>query len=117
MSTPEQWTYVETDLNPADLAMRGVSSSKLMETSWLLGPEFLRKPERTLPINEVFALVASDPEVRKAVFGASVNTRKEEEPDLGAERFNKFPSLKSLQRAVANLINCHCQRIQTPERR
>ena len=33
MSTPEQWRYVETDLNPADLATRGVPSSKLMETS------------------------------------------------------------------------------------
>ena len=104
MSTPEQWRYVETDLNPADLATRGVPSSKLMETSWLVGPEFLRKPERTLPTNEMFALVASDPEVRKAVFSASVSTQEEEEPDLGAERFKKFSSLKSLQRALANLI-------------
>ena len=104
MSTPEQWRYVETDLNPADLATRGVPSSKLMETSWLVGPEFLREAERTLPTNETFALVASDPEVRKAVFSASVNTYEEEEPDLGAERFKKFSSFKSLQRAVANLI-------------
>ena len=95
---------METDLNPADLATRGVLSSKLMETGWLVGPEFLHKPERTLPINETFALVASDPEVRKAVFSASVNTHEEEEPDLGAERFKKFSSSKSLQRAVANLI-------------
>ena len=35
MSTLEQWRYVETDLNPADLAKRGVPSSKLVETSWL----------------------------------------------------------------------------------
>lgn len=104
MSTPEQWRYVETDLNPADLATRGVPSRKLMETSWLVGPEFLREPERTPPTNETFALVASDPEVRKAVFSASVNTHEEEEPDLGAERFKKFSSIKSLQRAVANLI-------------
>ena len=61
MSTPEQWRYVETDLNPADLAMRGVPSSKLIEPSWLVGPEFLCKPERTLPTNETFALVTSDP--------------------------------------------------------
>ena len=91
-------------MNPADLAMRGVPSRKLMETSWLVGPEFLPKPERTLPTNETFALVASDPEVRKAVFSASVNTHDEEEPGLGAERCNKFSSLKSLQQAVTNLI-------------
>ena len=78
--------------------------SGLMETSWLVGPEFLRKPERTLPTNETFALVASDPEVRKAVLSATVSTHEKEEPNLGAERFKKFSSLKSLQRAVANLI-------------
>ena len=100
MSTPEQWRYVETDLNPADLATRRVPSSKLMETS----PEFLRKLKRTPPTDETLALVASDPEVRKAVFSASVNTHEEEEPDLGAERLKKFSSLKSLQRTVANLI-------------
>ena len=38
MSTPEHWRYVATDLNPADLATHGVSSSKLMETSWLVSP-------------------------------------------------------------------------------
>ena len=104
MSTPEQWRYVETDLNPADLARHGVPSSKLMETSWLVGPEFLRKLERTLPTNETFVLVASDPEVQKPVFSVSVNTHEEEEPDLGADRFKKFSSLKSLQQAVGNLI-------------
>ena len=38
------------------------------------------------------------------MFSASVNTHEEEEPDVGAERFKKFSSLKSLQRTVANLI-------------
>ena len=104
MSTPEQWRYVETDLNPADLARHGVPSSKLMETNWLVGSEFLRKLERTLPTNETFVLVACDPEVQKAVFSVSVNTHEEEEPDLGAGRFKKFSSLQSLQQAVGNLI-------------
>ena len=33
---------METDLNPADLAMRRVPSSKLMETRWLVGPKVIR---------------------------------------------------------------------------
>ena len=49
MSTLVQWRYVETDLKPADLAKHGVPSNKLVEMSWLVGPEFLRKPEKTLP--------------------------------------------------------------------
>ena len=38
------------------------------------------------------------------MFSASVDTHEEEEPDLGADRFKKFSSLKSLQQAVGNLI-------------
>ena len=45
LSTPEQWRYVESEHNPADLATRGVTPSKIMETSWPPGPDFLRKPE------------------------------------------------------------------------
>ena len=47
LSTPEQWRYVESEQNPADLATRGVPTNKLMESSWLKGPEFLKKPEST----------------------------------------------------------------------
>ncbi|XP_020604505.1 uncharacterized protein LOC110043393 [Orbicella faveolata] len=75
-----------------------------METSWLTGPEYLRKPEGTPQADETFELSARDPEVRKGVFSAKVKTTKERRSDLGAERFEKFSSLKSLQRAIANLI-------------
>ena len=47
LSTPEQWRYVESEQNPADLATRRVPTNKLMESSWLKGPEFLKKPEST----------------------------------------------------------------------
>ena len=47
LSTREQWRYVESKQNPADLATRGVPTNKLMELSWLKGPGFLKKPEST----------------------------------------------------------------------
>jgi len=47
------------------LAMHSMTPSKLMETSWLTGPEFLRKPESTPQADETFKLSASDPEVCK----------------------------------------------------
>ena len=104
LSTPEQWRYVESEHNPADLATRGVTPSKIMETSWLAGPDILRKAESTPQAHETFELSTSDPEVRKEVSSAKVKTTKEKRSDLGAERFEKFSSLKSLQRAIANLI-------------
>ena len=47
LSTPEQWRYVESEQNPADLATHGVPPDKLIVSSWLKGPEFLKKPEST----------------------------------------------------------------------
>ena len=67
-----------------------------METSWITGPDFLKKAESTSQADETFKLSPIDPEVRKEVFGAKVKTTKERRLDLGAERF-EFSSLKSLQ--------------------
>ena len=97
LSTPEQWRYVESVHNPADLATRGVTPSKIMETSWLTGPDFLRKPESIPQADETIKLSTSDPEVRKEVFSAKAKTTKEGRLDLRAERFERFSSLKSLQ--------------------
>ena len=43
-SHPEQWQYVETDKNPADLYSRGLSASRLKDTTlWWREPDFLTK--------------------------------------------------------------------------
>ena len=104
LSTPEQWRYVESEQNPADLATRGVPPDKLMESSWLKSPEFLKKPETTPQTDEMFTLSTNDPEVRKGVLSTKVTTDKAKGKGLGAPRFKRFSSLKSLQQAVAGLI-------------
>ena len=67
LSTPEQWRYVESEQNPADFATCRVPPNKLMESSWLKSPEFLKKLESTLQTDEMFTLSTNDPEVRKGV--------------------------------------------------
>lgn len=47
-SEPEQWRYIETSTNPADLATRGITVKALLESNWLCGPHFL-KLERQFP--------------------------------------------------------------------
>ena len=42
ISSPDQWRYVESSVNPADLATRGLHPKDLAFSSWLNGPEFLR---------------------------------------------------------------------------
>lgn len=44
-SSPEDWSFVPGKLNPADLASRGCSISKLISSKeWFPGPPFLREP-------------------------------------------------------------------------
>ena len=50
LSTPQQWRYVPTDLNPADIGSRGVSPDKTdLADMWLHGPPFLVCCEREWP--------------------------------------------------------------------
>ena len=47
---PEQWRYIPTSLNPADILSRGMTAADLAKCDrWWKGPEFLRKPEEAWP--------------------------------------------------------------------
>ena len=49
-SSPDEWNYVNTHLNPADDASRGLSSRAQIErTSWIRGPELLWQPPSLWP--------------------------------------------------------------------
>lgn len=103
ISNPEQRTYVDTNENPADLATRPLNTQNLAESDWLTGPKFLKttlssrkERQEKIPLNE------SDPEVCKEV--VAFTTQSSKRCGLGAERFSRFSSLCSLQRAIANLI-------------
>ena len=45
ISFPDQWHYVPTNDNPADLASRGLSVTELQSSMWLRGPDFLWQTE------------------------------------------------------------------------
>lgn len=59
-SSPEQWHYVPTNQNPADVATRSVPAALLPNTSWLTGPKFLLLPAKDTPVETSYNLV--DPE-------------------------------------------------------
>ncbi|XP_064080674.1 uncharacterized protein LOC135197544 [Macrobrachium nipponense] len=49
-SNANQWKYVSTDLNPEDVASRGVGSVISSDmTHWLEGPDFLNMPASECP--------------------------------------------------------------------
>ncbi|XP_064472910.1 uncharacterized protein LOC135387742 [Ornithodoros turicata] len=104
-SHPDQWNYVPSEKNPADVATRTVSAGRLAETTWLTGPDFLRAID--IPMSgtacDTFQLVdpEGDEEVRPLVTtfatNASLHLR------LGSQRFERFSSWTRLVRAIAHL--------------
>ena len=102
VSKPSQWRYVETSENPADLATRCLSALKLAGSDWLAGPSFLKNPSTPQRQQEEIQLDDNDPEVRKEITACATHVQKR--TGLRAERFSRFSSLTSLQRAIASLI-------------
>lgn len=104
---PQQWHYVPSNNNPADLATRSVSAAALRNTIWLEGPAFLTQPEHTPSRTDTFDLVSpdEDADVRPKITALSTTLK---EHRLGAGRFERFSTWKSLLRSVALLIHIAC---------
>ena len=64
---PEQWKYIPTDQNPADILSRGMTTTELLDcTAWWRGPEFLSQPEDTWPINKLLSKPSGDMEAKRS---------------------------------------------------
>ena len=59
-----QWRYVQTSMNPADLATRGIAPNKAtIESMWLTGAPFLHTPEERWPVWPVSVVDTKDLEL------------------------------------------------------
>ncbi|XP_067260191.1 uncharacterized protein [Chanodichthys erythropterus] len=69
---PQQWRYINTSMNPADCASRGLTCERFMKNvSWIHGPSFLKEPESKWPeTNHDLSTNVDDSEVKHS---ASVN--------------------------------------------
>lgn len=101
-TSPQQWHYVPTDQNPADLATRSVPASQLSATMWFRGPEFLYKPQQS-GTDETFPLV--DPETDKDVRPQLTTLATHVSEGKLTERFKRFSTWGSLLRVVSFLIH------------
>ncbi len=106
-SSPDQWRYVATDRNPADLATRSVKACDLESSEWLTGPQFLQVEsppdvQLELPIPD---LAAEDPEIRPEIKTLSTHAKPEVKGNLGASRFLRFSRWSSLVKGLAKLVS------------
>ena len=101
LTQTNQWNFVPTHSNPADLATRGLEAKDVQSSQWLHGPSFLQGDELHAP--RVFPLVNPDEdrEVRALVSVKKGGVVADMNPI--AKRFEKFSCWKSLLRTVALL--------------
>ena len=101
-TVPDQWHYISTNENSADLATRGVEVSVFESSSWLSGPKSLRRSEA---IDNTCTYPLEDPDCDADIKSEVVSkaTCIVGAASLGSERFKRFSSWSRLVRAIGNL--------------
>ena len=105
-SEPTQWKYINTKLNLADDASRGLTADDIVRNErWLKGPSFLWQPNEAWrnqpepgPKN-----LDNDPELKRdtPILAATI---EESRIDPMCQRFEKFSTWKGLKKAIAWVI-------------
>ena len=103
-SSPDQWRYVATDLNPADLATRSVPARHLKDSTWLNGPEFLMDQSPPETDTTTFELAAEDVELRPDITTLATHANVVANRNLGTTCFLRFSRWSSLVNALSILI-------------
>ena len=112
-SKPQQWHYVASTSNPADIASRGTTAKQLSEHElWFKGPSFLWEKDVTVEnVDPVPDLSPEDAEVKKVKTAVLISNQvtpqsKEEKtfPEvLELDRFNHSSSLGRLKRSIVHI--------------
>jgi len=104
-SVPSEWRYVNTELNPADHASRGLNADVLLQRGqWIVAPEFLWKEEDCWPkISEITRDIPSEDTEVKGVVVRTVLAKPDELIEL-SDLFNRYSSWMSLKRSVAWIL-------------
>ena len=99
---PEQWNYVPSHTNPADLATRGVSSTNMHDSPWIFGPSVFPK-DIDKSVDELPLLEPNnDLEVRPLVDVKKTTVSDNIRPSI-ISRLERFSSWTRLLKSVALL--------------
>ncbi|XP_031553331.1 uncharacterized protein LOC116290441 [Actinia tenebrosa] len=115
-SNPNQWRYVPTNHNPADVVTIGLTVPELAEKiSWWEGPSYLKEKPSDWPINKIPHANASDTEVRKTKRcqldtcdkrgRTMVVIKGEDEPRLEPKRLSSWLRLTRIQAWIYRFLN------------
>lgn len=118
-TTTQQWFYVKTNENPADLVSRGTKAKSFrQDPKWLNGPQFLLKDQNKWPKASKFQseLHPNDPEVKPKIIMVNSLVMEEKLHPLN-KLIDYYSSWDGLKRAVAWLLKLKETLIQMKEKR
>ena len=105
----DDWRYVSSKQNPADLASRGCAAKTLVESKfWYSGPEFLWKTEDYWP--QGITPLSHLPEFDKPIQNISsvFLLNKQLDHDVIDQLIGRYSSLNRLKKAAAWLLRAKC---------
>lgn len=108
VSSPEQWSYVPSEHNPADQATRPVSVESMKNSLWLCGPKqwfhqylnTVKTADDTVPLEHELVDSESDKEIRPIL---TVKKLHIGESSLGTGKFTKYSTWNGLVAGIARL--------------
>nr|XP_055074289.1 uncharacterized protein LOC129453915 [Misgurnus anguillicaudatus] len=104
-SSVTQWRHINSKLNPADAASRGIKVSSFLKfPTWIKGPDFLTKPQCQWPavLDETSVHQDADSEGRDEIFSCAAVLKQEMCPTTKLLMY--FSSWTKLRRTVAWIL-------------
>lgn len=107
VSSISQWRYVNTSLNPADHASRGLSATDpRLETQWIQAPKFLWQGESSWPkLPKMARTLGEDPELIACKTMVTTG-RSNVLPGVFDALWRHYSSWHRLQKGVAWILRC-----------
>ncbi|XP_035215351.1 uncharacterized protein LOC118188934 [Stegodyphus dumicola] len=103
LSEESQWSYVPSQLNPADIPSRGCTPHQILKNSWWEGPNWLKNPKYSWPRLEIKpneALISSEIRKKTVVLNVSVST----DTSKWYEKYSKFSAIVKILAWVLRFI-------------
>ena len=116
-TSPEQWQYVSTYTNPADLLTRGVKVEKLVEDHlWWNGPKFVMECKVTWPKKEIVKGPEIETETKKAYQEftmLTVSSKKAESDCIEPSVYSSWQKLVRVQAWLVRFVeNCQVKKAE-----
>ncbi|XP_062593639.1 uncharacterized protein LOC134255146, partial [Saccostrea cucullata] len=110
-SKSEQWTFVTSDQNPADVGTRSIPANELASSSWLTGPKTILDHNQQDSSNYPLLDPDNDCEIKKTVTVVKTNIFHE----LNTNMFTRFSTWNSLIRGLSFMRSAIRQKLKLQE--